>query len=82
MAKNSAMAIGGDDDDGDGGDGDADADLVQHPLHVHRRLGNREQRHRTWQGPRSVADWYFDLNYFSATASSGIFQIWSRVEPL
>ena len=60
MAKNSAMAIGGDDggDDVDGGDGDAD--LVQHPLHVHWRLGNREQRHRTWQGPSSVADWYFD----------------------
>ena len=55
MAKISAMAIGGD----DGGDDD-DADLVQHPLHVHWRLGNREQRHRTWQGPRSVADWYFD----------------------
>ena len=53
MAKISAMAIGGD-------DGDGDADLVQHPLHVHWRLGNREQRHRTWQGPRSVADWYFD----------------------
>ena len=54
MAKLSAMAIGGDDG------GDDDADLVQHPLHVHWRLGNREQRHRTWQGPRSVADWYFD----------------------
>ena len=62
MAKISAMAIGGDDggDDVDVGDGDGDANLVQHPLHVHWRLGNREQRHWTWQGPRSVADWYFD----------------------
>ena len=54
------MLFGSDDGDDDYDDGDGDADLVQHPLHVHRRLGNREQRHRTWQGPRSVADWYFD----------------------
>ena len=60
MAKLSAIAIGGDDGDYDGDGGDGDADLVQHPLHVHWRLGNREQRHRTWQGPRSVADWGFD----------------------
>ena len=54
------MAIGGD-GDGDAVDGgDGDANLVQHPLHVHWRLGNREQRHWTWQGPRSLADWYFD----------------------